>query len=59
MRLQPWASWYYSVSSWTDELASKHPLDLAGREFYNEMYLDGFRPHQAAKEAVYQAEKEE
>ena len=55
MRLQGWASWYYSVSSWTNELAGKHPLDLAGREFYRDMHSDGLRPVQAAKEAVFQA----
>lgn len=59
MRLQSWTSWYWSVGSWTEELAGKHPLDLAKRGFYRDFHLNGFRPKQAAEEAIFLAAKEE
>jgi hypothetical protein len=59
MRLQSWASWFYTVGSYTDELAGKHPLDLASRAFYRDFHRDGFRPKQAAEEAIFLAAKEE
>lgn len=59
MRLQSWITWYWSVGSWTRNLAGKHPLEIAGYEFYRDMHRDGFRPKQAAEEAIFLAAKEE